>query len=480
MLDLNEIPRMVQRMSLLHERERLRFNNIHDYVRGELGKPYLPESASAEVKAIRDLCVHNVLDKVVDAFTQNLSVVGYHNGDASDNVAGWKLWQANQMDARQAVIHRPAVKYGVAYVFCTLGVDGPKFRPRSPRQAVAIYDDPSIDVWPQVALETWVDETDAKPRLKGMLFDDTHSWPLDLGPLAPTGAEDAQVRNTPFRVTSKGIGTPVPHMGTDDQGKPACPVIRYMPRGDTDDLVIGEIEPLLKDQREINEVNFDRLIVARFGAFPQRVVSGWAGTTAETLAASMRKVWAFEDSEVKATSLPAAAIEPYNALIESLEQHVASRAQISPMYVTTKFINVGADAVAAGESNQQRKLMLMRDSFGESHEQLLGLALRMTGEPVDDSAEAVWRDTEARNFGIIADGIIKVGQALQTGAPVEPLLPLLPGVTQQMVTAMKKMAKQPSIMQLVQGLRQSAQSASSDQQVAQLAGATSPADVPMT
>lgn len=481
MLDVNEIPGLVARMWVLHTRELLEFNKIHDYVRGELGKPELPESADAEVKAIRELCVHNVLDKVVDAFVQNLSVVGYHNGDASDNVAGWKRWQANQMDARQTELHRPAVKYGVSYAFCVPKNGVPTFRPRSPRQAMAIYDDPSIDLWAQVAMETWIDETDAKPRRKGLLLDDTHMWELDLGALAsPVGAQDDQVRNTPFTLSDNGIGVPVPHGGTDADGNPVCPVVRYLDRRDPDDLVLGEVASLINDQREINEVNFDRLIVARFGAFPQKVISGWAGTPSEVLAASAKKVWAFDDEQVKAWTLNPASLEPYNGLIESLEQHVASRAQISPMYVTTKFINVGADAVAAGESNQQRKLALMRDSFGESHEQLLGLALRMAGETFDDSAEVVWRDTEARNFGIIADGIIKIAQALQTGAPVEPLLQLVPGVTQQMIMAMKKQAKTSSVQQLVVGLRQAAQAASSDQQVAQLAGATAPADVPMT
>jgi hypothetical protein len=346
---------------------------------------------------------------------------------------------------------------------------------------MAIYDDPSIDLWAQVALETWIDETDGRPRRKGMLLDDTHMWPLDLGQLAsPVREIDEQVRNVPITLSQDSIGEPVPHGGVDDDGNPVCPVVRYLDRRDPDDLVLGEVSPLINDQREINEVNFDRLIVARFGAFPQKVITGWAGTNEETLAASAKKVWAFDDDQVKAWTLNPASLEPYNGLIESLEQHVASRAQISPMYVTTKFINVGADAVAAGESNQQRKLMLMRDSFGESHEQLLGLALRMAGEPFDDSAEVVWRDTEARNFGIIADGIIKIAQALATGAPVEPLLPLVPGVTQQMVTAMKKAAKSSSVQQLVAGLRNAAQSASSDQQVAQLAGQTSPADVPMT
>jgi hypothetical protein len=65
----------------------------------------------------------NVLPLVLDAFVQNLSVVGYRAASGQDAV-GWDLWQRNQMDARQAEIYTDAVKYGVGYVVVTPGAVG--------------------------------------------------------------------------------------------------------------------------------------------------------------------------------------------------------------------------------------------------------------------------------------------------------------------------------------------------------------------
>jgi hypothetical protein len=489
-LDAEQIPNLVSNMWQLHLHDQQKFDNIHAFAKGERGLPNIPDSADEEVKQIRRISVYNVLTLVLDAFVQNLSVVGYRNADQEENADGWKLWQANQMDARQAEIYSSAVKYGVAYVVVDNGTDGPVFRPRSPRQLLATYADPQVDLWPQYALETWVDTTDAEPRRRGLLFDDAMAWPLDLGTITPPMQDDSRengARRVIYELGSNSIGEPLKH-GAAVNGKAVCPVVRYVNRRDSEDLVEGEIERLLVEQRAINEVNFDRLIVSRFGAFPQTVISNWESMPDDVqtvLKASMRRVWAF-DEDVKANRLPAASVDGYNALIEALETHVALRAQISPASITGKMVNLSADALAAAEANQQRKLTAMRESHGESHEQLLQLGASMSGGiAADVDAEVVWRDTEARSFAAIVDGITKLGQALQAGAPIEPLLPLVPGLTQQMISAVKvyaekarQSAQQQSVTDLVSGLRNAAQNANQDPKVAALAGRTQPGTGP--
>jgi hypothetical protein len=485
--DPADIPKIVSDMWALNQLDTGRFDNISEFVKGKRGLPHIPDNADEEVKEIRRISVHNVLTLVLDAFVQNLSVVGYRNADAEENAAAWQLWQHNQMDARQAEIYSAAVKYGVSYVCVEPGARYPVFRPRSPRQLIATYEDPQVDRWPQYALETWVDTSDAKPRRRGLLFDDTYLWPLDLGEIPQMQAteEDGQARRVLFNLGENSVGDPRAH-GAVINGEAVCPVVRYVNRRDSEDLVDGEIERLLKDQRAINEVNFDRLMVARFGAFPQTVLSNWESMpedTREVLKASMKKVWAF-DEDVKAMRLPAASLDPYNGLLETLEVHVAMRAQISPAYITGKMVNLSAEALAAAEANMQRKLTAMRESHGESHEQLLQLASAMSGGEVsaDDSDEVVWRDTEARSFAAIVDGITKLGQALKDGAPIEPFLPLVPGLTQQMITAIKTYAEKArdtaasqSVTDLVAGLRNAAQGAQQNPQVAALANQKVPA-----
>jgi hypothetical protein len=216
------------------------------------------------------------------------------------------------------------------------------------------------------------------------------------------------------------------------------------------------------------------------------VISNWIGITEDkALQISAKRALTFED-DVKVQSFPAASLEPYNTLIEKLTEHVGQKAQISPSYISGgKLVNVSADAAAMAEANQQRKLLSMRESHGESHEQLLQVAAAMSGDSAtagDESAEAVWRDTEARSFGVMADGILKISQALAAGLPIDPLLPLLPGLTQQMIGAIKKQAaaraQASTVTDLVNALRPAAQAASQDQQVGQLAAQTGSGAVP--
>lgn len=440
-LDPVQIRTLISHMWQLHISERHWLDRIYDYVKGLSGRPEVPEGASDEVKDLSRLAVKNVLALVRDSFAQNLSVVGYRNSTAKENDPAWELWQRQRMDARQSEVHRSALTYGASYVTVTPGPDGPVFRPRSPRQILAVYDNPAVDAWPQYALETWVTERNAKPHRRGVLYDDTYMYELDLGFIALGDATAELTRITrPINVVQ--ITDVIKHEATYE-GVPVCPVVRFINMRDADDMIVGEIEPLILLQQAINSVNFDRLIVSRFGAFPQRVITGWAGSKAEVLKASAMRIWTFEDPDVKSNAFPAASVEPYNALLDEMLQHLAMVAQISPSQVTGKIINVSAEALAAAEANQQRKLAAKRESFGESWEQCLRLASEMDGTNpdaaeqtmADAGAEVVWRDTEARSFAAVVDGVTKLAAA---GVPIEHLLSVIPGMTQQQIQGIKQ------------------------------------------
>jgi hypothetical protein len=451
-LSPQEVDALIGKMWQLHVSERAWLDRIYEYVNGLRGRPDVPEGASDEVKDLAKLSVKNVLGVVRDSFAQNLSVVGYRSATARENAPEWELWQRNRMDARQAEVHRPALTYGAAYVTVTPSEDGPVFRPRSPRQILAVYDDPTLDPWPQYALETWTTQKDAKPRRMGVLYDDRFMYELDLGELSAgdTAAEAARVTR-PIRVVNV-LGVTA-HNATYE-GRPVCPVVRFVNSRDADDMIVGEIAPLILQQQAINSVNFDRLIVSRFGANPQRVITGWSGTKQEALKASALRVWTFEDPDVKAQAFPAASVEPYNSILEEMLNHVAMTAQISPSQVTGKMVNVSADALAAAEANQQRKLAAKRESFGESWEQVLKLAAEMGGDTADNTAaeagaEVIWRDTEARSFAAVVDGVTKLAAA---NVPIEHLLTLIPGMTQQQVQGIKETMRGAQATSLVERL----------------------------
>lgn len=464
MLDDDGARSVVANMWQLHLDERTYLDRIYGYVSGEMGIPDVPEGAEAEIKDLARLAVKNVLGLVRDSFTQNLSVIGFRNMLARDNGPAWEIWQRNRMDARQSEVHRPAITYGASYVIVTRGDDGLSvWKTRSPRQLLAVYEDPQVDLWPQYAFEQWVDSSDANPRWRAMLYDDTYIYPIDLGEI-PTTTFD-QYRTAILRaVNISSVGDPIPH------GAGHCPVVRFINARDADDAVIGEIAPLISMQRALNSVNFDRMLASRFGAHPQKVITGWSGSSADVLKASARRVWAFEDPDVSVNSFPPASLEQYNAVLEEIMNHIAMAAQISPAQVTGRMVNLSAEALAASEANQQRKLRAKRDSFGESWEQTFRLAAEIEGDTVtamDMSSEVQWRDTEARAFGAIVDGIVKLAQV---GVPMDELIDVVPGVTQQKAQAIKDALRRNQANQLVAAL----------QQLPQAAPAPSPANMPLS
>lgn len=471
-LEMEEMRALVTRSWILHQQELLTFNRIYDYVKGNVGYPSLPASADNDVRAIARLSIKNVLAPVRDSFAQNLCVVGYRTATSEENLPAWKQWQANRMDARQSEIHRPALTYGVSYCCVTPGKnkgDPPLFRPRSPRQLIGIYADPQIDQWPQYALETWVDSTDGRRVRRGVFFDDTYIYPLNLGPVLPYAYSDSDERlQSLFPVSILDEDSPpIPH------GAEYCPVVRYINDRDADDMIVGEIEPLITLQRAITETNFDRLVVARFGAFPQKVISGWSGSKDQVLEASAHRVWAFDDPEVKAYTLQPASLSDYNELLQEQMEHVAMMAAISPAAITGKLINVSADALAAAEAQQQRKLASKRDSFGESHEQLLQCAAQIAGDNAtasDEQAEVQWRDTEARSFAAVVDGVTKL---VLSGVPLQYLLPMIPGMTQQQIVGIEKAVQAAKVAGMIDALRTGAGGAATPP-----SGPASPAQLP--
>lgn len=470
MLDERAVQSLIGDMWTLQVSERAWLDRIYDYSKGLRGRPAVPEEAGDEVKDLAKLAVKNVLGLVRDAFAQNLSVVGYRPSLSRENDPAWAMWQRNRMDARQAEVHKPAITYGAAYVTVTRSVDGPVFRPRSPRQLLAVYDDPAVDAWPQYALETWVAQKDAKRRRRGLLYDSTHMYRLDLGVVSDTELVDAN-RSTPISVVA--IDEPEEH-GATLNGEPVCPVVRFVNDRDADDMIVGEIAPLIQWQQAINNVNFDRLIVSRFGAFPQKVITGWSGSKSEVLAASARRVWAFDDIDVKATTLAPASLDGYNQLLDSMMEHVAMTAQLSPERVMGKLVNIAADALAAAQATEQRKLAAKRESFGESWEQVLRLAAEMdddTETASDTEAEVVWRETEARSFAGVVDGITKLAQQ---GVPIQELLHLVPGMTQQQIGSIRSAMRTAQVGDLVSQLRSAADSARTDPEVFGLASRTEP------
>ena len=445
MLTPDEATDVVRDLWDLRQAEIAQHDRAHDYVRGLRGVPEVPDGAGDELQDIAKMSVKNIMAIVVDAFAQNLGVKGFRSPESDEDDPAWAWWQAQGLDARQHDAHRPALTYGTAYASLSPSAD---VRLRTPRQMLAVYGDPLVDRWPIYALDTWVDYTGGKPVRRGVLLDGEAEYPLTLSGAPVSRYQSAEAPSTTQRLAVKEFDAePIEHNAG------VCPVVRFVNKRDAEDVVVGEVLPLVRQQRALNAVNFDRLVVSRFGAFPQRYVIGWMASSGDELArVSMQRLLSFEDSaqDVKVGAFPAASVDGYNSIIEEMLTHVAMEAQI-PLSAFGKMANLAAEALAMAEAPHQRKLIEKRESFGESWEQLLRLSAQMRGETVSDDAEVEWRDSETRSFAQVVDGIVKLAQV---GVPIEELLSEIPGWSKQRVDSAKAALRRQSGRQVLDALRQ--------------------------
>jgi hypothetical protein len=392
-----------RRMLKWRETERGRLDWIHDYLRNRQRTVTVPSGVPREVQRLADMAKVNVLPLVVDGVSQSLYVDGYRTGRSADASPAWSIWQSNKMDARQLGVHRSSVSYGASYVTVLPGDTAPAIRGKSPRRMSSVYGED--DTWPLWALEA----VPSQGRWMYRLYDDEAVYFLD----------------------GNSHGSEVAYVDTRRHGQGVCPVIRFVNVVDLDDEVVGEVEPLIPLQDQINVTTFGLLVAQHYGAFRQRWILGWvAESEQEKLHASASRLWTFEDSpdDVKVGEFAETDLKGYLDSREATLRHLASVSQTPAHELVGQLVNLSAEALAAADASQRRKIAERETTFGESWEQVLALAGSADGLEVDPGAQVRWRDTESRSLAQTADALGKLAQML--GVPPRALWEKVPGVTQ--------------------------------------------------
>jgi len=398
-----------------------RLDRIRSYVRDTYEPTWLAAGTPTELRVLARMSRVNLLRLVVDSVTQAMYVDGYRGQGAAEDEAAWEIWQRNRMDARQIGVHRAALTYGEA--FCTVlpgqlgDEDMPVMRGAGPRQLTASWGDD--DEWPAWAIE--------KRRKGWRLFDDEAVYTFTGGGTEAGAAElvfdDAQ---------KHGVGV--------------VPVVRYRATFDLDEEDDGEAwgevtQTLMNLQDQINVTTFGLLVAQHYGAFRQRYIIGWlAESETARLKASASKLLTFEDhpDDVRIGEFTQTDLKGYIESRESTIRHLATVSQTPAHELLGQLVNLSAEALAAAEAAQRRKITERQTVMGEAHEQALELAGSMAGVGVDPSAWVRWKDTEARALASVVDALGKLVQML--GVPPQELWELVPNVSQQQVERWKAAA----------------------------------------
>lgn len=447
-----------------HRKERSRLDTIARYMRNKAVDIYVPREATAEYKMLVDQARFNVMPLVVTAVAQNLFVDGYRptagNGrsPSADNAPIWdQVWQPNRMDARQASLYRPAIKYGYSYAVVVPGQPVPVITPYSPRRLTAIYDDPVNDEWPRSAMVT--KRSLARPAETGT---DPLADPQVVADGVTLTIYDAEFRYT---VVKRQAGWElVGDVEAHDLG--VVPVVRFLDeQGDDDgedDLVCpGKVEPLLPAQRQLNQTTFGLLMAQQYSAFRQRWATGMTieedaqGNPIQPWNAAANRMWQNESPDGKFGDFDQTSLDGYLNSRDKTLLYIASMAQIPPhnLLVGAGISNISAEALAALESGHRHDIAEHQTSFGESIEQMLRLAAKALGDDDawnDMSAQVVWRDTTPRSLSQVADALGKL--ATQLGIPVQALWERIPGVTDQDIARWQTMASEQDLMDELRSL----------------------------
>jgi hypothetical protein len=441
----------------VQEKERVELDVLRRYATGKQVLPLvIPQDAPREVHEMARISRINLISIVINSLVESLFVDNLRvtvdsalEGEPAtpEQITDpiWKIWQDNKLDRGQSGLYRAVFTYGYGYMVFTPGKPSPVIRPMSPRTMTALYgDDPD---WPELALER------RKRANEFRLYDETHVYML--------GYEPEKKR---FGL----IENPAPH------GSQYCPVVRYRDVEDLDlddepiseqparfatrgsnmtDMVAGQVAPLMTLQDQSDVTTFALKSAEWYSAFRQRWVIGWtpANATDKTRAAASQ-LWTFDNDpeEVKLGEFSQTELRGYLDSRGETAKFVATLSQTPVHELIGELVNLSAEALAAAEAGRDRKIDERKTGLGESHEQLAQGVGALQGVEVPSDLEVVWRDTSARAFGALVDGLGKLAAQLQV--PPQALWERIPGATLQDVRRWKQMQTEGDSMAALTGL----------------------------
>lgn len=449
------------------ETERTDLDVLRRYATGQQALPLVvPRTAPAEVRELARTARINLIAIVVNSLVESLYVDNIRMSDDKNAPTPadpdealapiWQTWQANRFDRGQSGLYRTVFQYGYGYAVATPGKPTPVVRAVSPRRMHAVYDSDE-PTWPVMALE-WRKGQGNRYRL-----------------YAQSDEGDVTVYKLGYDRESRRFGLLEEPSPID---LPYVPVVKYLPYEDLDVddeplrlgsyptgpnatiavMTAGEVAPLMTLQDQTDISSFALKSAEWYSAFRQRWVIGWKPETAgQKMAAAASQLWTWdEDPEsMRVGEFSETSLDGFLSSREAVLKYAATLSQTPVHELIGELVNLSAEALAAAEAGRDRKVMLAKTSLGESHEQLAQCIGDLQGVDVPDDIETVWRDTSARAFGAIVDGLGKVAQMLHV--PPEMLWDRIPGTTRQDVERWKaRAAEGDSMSQLTSLLSQQA------------------------
>ncbi|WP_445343492.1 phage portal protein [Bifidobacterium sp. ESL0819] len=388
-------------------------------------KPIRLKKATQEHRMLRDMGQTPWLRLVVTTLAQTLYLEGVdiQGADNQQREADfWQPWERSRMGRRQIALHQSALAYGTAYT-AVRAVDAPdggvesRIDCYSPREAIALYDDPASDTFPQIFLRV----RRISPTQES--FELWDSWNVWLW---------TRVEGSYTFVSC------TPHLATDPHGSPVCPVVRYTNQQDLEGRTPGEVEPYIPLASRLNKDNYDKLLAQHYNSWKVRTATGLDMGQLTDQQRAAKKVQMGQDDMLaggEGVSFGTLAETDLGNLVESKQSDVEELAAVSQTPTTAfgKMVNVGDAGIEESRAGFYAKRNERRASFGISHLDTLRLCAAVEGRDEDASCfrmTPIWKDTDTRTMSQAVDALGKAAQML--GVPQQELWDMIPGVTKTM------------------------------------------------
>lgn len=333
---------------------------------------------------------------VVDSLEERLDIEGFRiNQQVSARL--WRIWQDNDLDEQSQQAHVDALVQQRAYVIIGSGDDParPVISVESPEQVMVKRDPRTRQV--VAAVKRWSDDERSFATLYRL--NSTHAFEQD------------------------DHGDMVLAADVDEHNLGAVPVVPLVTRPRT--LAPGgvsELADVIPLSDAACKTATDMMISQEFHAMPRRWVVGMTeadmtGPDGKELSKWSKiagRIWASGGlpSEVQMGQFQEADLRNFHETMNSLARVVAALAGLPPHFLGYSDDNpASADAIRSAETRLVKRAERRQKAFGGAWEQVMRLALMMTGEPLPDgieSLETVWRDASTPTVAQKADAAVKL------------------------------------------------------------------------
>jgi hypothetical protein len=425
------LDRLVKKLAEL----RPEYQRLDDYYTGVAACPQLATARAREAfRRLMSISRTNYAELVVEAVRERLKPVGFRtgaDGDENGDSEAWRIWQANQLDADAAIVHRWALTMRDAY--CIVGpvdpeIGAPLISIEDPRYMTVEYD-PARRRKVTAAVKLVCNPDLGLDVAYLYLLQNGRAWVLRAARSAGTH-EFASIDGMEW---------------VDEQRLPfdTIPVVGF--HNQMSDRSWGEFEKHIATLDRINYGILNRLEIATLQAFKQRALKG--GPThdpvtgeevdyADIFAAGAGAIWKLPDGADMWES-GQVDLGPLQKSIRDDVQDLAASTRTPLFYLTPDAANGSAEGASLAREGLVFKAEDRQTEFGESWEQVESLAFLYQGDQQRASRgdmEVIWAPVERFSLAEKYDAASKAGPA---GVPWRTTMEQVLGYSPQQVDRME-------------------------------------------